>query len=314
MAKIYPKVYFGSKIIRTDNAGLSIASSAVLYGLSVYTVFPVFIGKDGPVAFRLQDHYMRLCDSAKIIGMDGFAGKWDFEKFLKATRELIIANDIETDSFVRATIHVDAILPGTRSRGLSTVFSMFAYAAEPIVPQDGARLKTSAWRRVPDYAIPSRAKVNGAYVNSVLAKQDAIDSGYDDCIFLDASGHVCELSAANIFLVRGGKLITPDKTSDLLEGINRRTIIEQATKLGIDVEERTVDLTELYIADEVFICGTSAFVAPVAEIDARIIADGKIGPLTLRLKKLHEGLLRGADKKYSILISTKPKAATKVME
>lgn len=311
MAKIYPKAFFGDEIISTDNASLSIASSAVLYGLSVYTVFPVFISKAGPVAFRLGDHYMRLCDSAKIIGIDGFVGKWDFEKFLKATAELISANDIKSDTFVRATIHVSEILSGTRSRGLSTVFSMFAYAAEPIVPQDGARLKTSAWRRVPDYAIPSRAKVNGAYVNSVLAKQDAIDSGYDDCIFLDANGHVCELSAANIFLVRGGKLITPDKTSDLLEGINRRTIIEQAKDLGIEVEERPVDLTELYIADEVFISGTSAFVAPVIEVDARFIADGKAGPMTLRLKKIHESLLRGADQKYSTLIKVTPKAASK---
>jgi branched-chain amino acid aminotransferase len=111
-------------------------------------------------------------------------------------------------------------------------------------------------------------------------------------------GHVCELSAANIFLVRSGKLITPDKTSDLLEGINRRTIIEQANELGIEVEERTVDFTELYIADEVFVSGTSAFLAPVIEIDARIIADGKIGPVTTRLRKLHNDLLRGANKRY----------------
>jgi branched-chain amino acid aminotransferase len=305
MVKTYPKIYFDDKIVDSSKASLSVMSSAVLYGLSVYTVFPVFVGPDGKlVAFRLQDHYMRLCESAKIIGIDGFIGHWDFEKFLRATGELITSNNIKSDTFVRATIHVDEQLPGTRSRGLHTVFSMFAYGAEPIVPQNGARLKTSVWRRVPDYAIPSRAKVNGAYVNSVLAKQDAIDSGYDDCIFLDAQGHVCELSAANIFLVRKGKLITPDKTSDLLEGINRRTIIEQAIKLGIDVEERTVDLTELYIADEVFASGTSAFVAPVIEVDGRTIADGKIGPMTLRLKKIHENLLRGADAQYSTIIAT----------
>jgi branched-chain amino acid aminotransferase len=292
-------------------ANLSIASSAILYGLSVYTVFPVFMGNDRKLhAFRLKDHYIRLCDSAKVIGIDGFVGEWDYKEFLIATSDLVAANDIKSATFVRATIHVDAILPGTRSRGWHTVFSMFAYEAEPIVPQNGARLKTSVWRRTPDYAIPSRAKVNGAYVNSVLAKQDAIDSGYDDCIFLDANGHVCEMSAANIFLVRSGRLITPDKTSDLLEGINRRTIIEQAKKFNIEVEERPVDLTELYVADEVFIAGTSAFVAPVVEIDARKIADGKTGPMTLRFKKMHEGLLR-RNSKYSTLISTsKPKTVS----
>jgi branched-chain amino acid aminotransferase len=307
MAKSYPKVFFGNKIVDNSSANLSIMSSAVLYGLSVYTVFPIFVGKDGQlVAFRLQDHYNRLCESAKIIGIDGFVGHWDFEKFLKATQELVSSNKLNKDTFVRATIHVDELLPGTRSRGLHTVFSMFAYDAEPIVPQTGARLKTSVWRRVPDYSIPSRAKVNGAYVNSVLAKQDAIDSGYDDCIFLDALGHVCELSAANIFLVRHGKLITPDKTSDLLEGINRRTIIEQAHKLEVEVEERSVDLTELYIADEVFASGTSAFVAPVIEVDARVIGDGKAGPMTLRLKKIHEELLRGSDSQYATFISKSP--------
>ena len=313
MAKIYSKVFFGEKIVDGSSANLSVMSSAVLYGLSVYTVFPIFVAKNGGlVAFRLQDHYQRLCESAKIIGIDGFTGNWDFEKFLKAVQELVNANRLNDDTFIRATIHVDELVPGTRSRGLHTILSIFAYEATPIVPQNGARLKTSVWRRVPDYSIPSRAKVNGAYVNSVLAKQDAIDSGYDDCIFLDSQGHVCELSAANIFIVRKGKLITPDKTSDLLEGINRRTIIEQATKLGIDVEERTVDLTELYIADEVFVCGTSAFVAPTIEIDARVIADGKAGPLTLRLRKIHEELLRGSDSRYvTRLAGVKTKQLTK---
>jgi branched-chain amino acid aminotransferase len=313
MANIYAKAFFGDKIVDSSSANLSVMSSAVLYGLSIYTVFPVFVGKKNKlVAFRLQDHYSRLCDSAKIIGIDGFADRWDFDKFLNAIHELVSANNIDEDTFVRATIHVNELLPGTRSRGLSTIFSMFAYEAEPIVPQDGARLKTSVWRRVPDNAIPSRAKVNGAYVNSVLAKQDAIDSGYDDCIFLDAQGHVCELSAANIFLVRHGKLITPDKTSDLLEGINRLTIIEQAKKLSIEVEERAVDLTELYIADEIFICGTSAFVAPIIEVDARKIDDGKPGPITLRFKKLHDELLRGKDSSYVAMIKTaKRKRLTK---
>ncbi|WP_237669187.1 aminotransferase class IV [Rhodococcus sp. BS-15] len=153
------------------------------------------------------------------------------------------------------------------------------------------RLKTSVWRRIPDNAIPSRAKVNGAYVNSVLAKQDAIDSGFDDCIFLDINGHVCELSAANIFLVRNGVLVTPDVTSDILDGINRRTILTLAREEGLTVQERTVDLTELYIADEVFVCGTSAGVAPVYEIDGRAIGTKEIGPVTLTLRKRHQAAL-----------------------
>ena len=118
-------------------------------------------------------------------------------------QSLLKSNETDWDRiFVRATIHVDELVPGTRSRGLHTTLSAFLYEASPIVPQNGMRLKTSVWRRNPDFSLPSRAKVNGAYVNSVLAKQDAIDSGYDDAIFLDMDGHVCEISAANIFLVR----------------------------------------------------------------------------------------------------------------
>jgi branched-chain amino acid aminotransferase len=207
MAKIYPQAYFGTSIVPIESANLSIASSAVLYGLSVYTVFPVCVGGDGKLlAFRLHDHWTRLTNSAKIIGIDTFTRDWTEEKFQKTVQEIIAANEIKEDTFVRVTIHVSDLVPGVRSRGLGTTLSIFIYEAVCILPAAGARLKTSVWRRVPDYAIPSRAKVNGAYVNSVLARQDALDSGYDDCLFLDVSGHVCELSAANVFVVRDGVL------------------------------------------------------------------------------------------------------------
>lgn len=290
---INSKVYFGDKLVSFAEANVSIASSAVLYGLSVYTVFAVNKTQKGMAAFRLKDHFNRLVESSRIIGIDGFEKDWTYSKFESAVKELVKANKITEDVFVRASVHVNELVPGTRSRGLTTTLSMFIYSATPIVPKDGVRLKTSVWRRVPDYAIPARAKVNGAYVNSVLAKQDAIDSGYDDCVFLDTAGHVCELSAANIFLVKNGVIVTPDSTSDLLEGINRKTIIELAKQEGFKVHQRTVDLTELYIADEVFACGTSAFVASVTEIDARTIGNGKRGPITDALGILHDNLLHG---------------------
>jgi branched-chain amino acid aminotransferase len=266
----------------------------------VYTVFPVHKNKTGNlIAFRLKEHFERLINSARIIGIDTFETEWDFERFLKTAKEVVQANNLTDNAFVRATVHVDDPIPGTRSRGLHTLLSMFAYEAVPIVPQDGARLKTSVWRRIPDNAIPSRAKVNGAYVNSVLAKQDAIDSGYDDCIFLDMNGHVCELSAANIFIVRDNTLITPATTSDLLEGINRRTILEIAHDKGIKVAERDIDLTELYVADEAFACGTSAYLAPVVEIDARSVGNRKVGPITKQLKESYFNVLHGNEPKYA---------------
>lgn len=301
MAKIFPKAYLKDQIIPISEAKLSIASSAVLYGLSVYTVFPILVKDNNKFAFRLPDHYRRLINSARIIGIDTFEQNWTYEKFLQTIQDLVKENKINEMVFVRATIHVDELVPGTRSRGLNTSLSLFIYEAKPIVPQSGMRLKTSVWRRIPDYSIPSRAKVNGAYVNSVLAKQDAIDSGYDDCIFLDINGHVCELSAANIFIVSKNTLLTPDTDSDLLEGINRQTIFEIAEELNIPYKVRSIDLTELYTADEVFACGTSSFIAPATEIDARKIGDGKIGEITSRLRTRYEEILtvkNSSDAKY----------------
>lgn len=294
MAKIYQKAFFDGEIRELSEAKLSIASSAVLYGLSVYTVLPVHINNEGQrLAFRLSDHFDRLIKSARIIGIDTFETVWSKEKFTEAIKQIVEANNINNNVFIRATVHVDELIPGTKSRGLKTNLSIFVYDAEPILSEKGVRLKTSVWRRIPDNSIPSRAKVNGAYVNSVLAKQDAIDSGYDDCIFLDVNGHVCELSAANVFIVRDGKLITPSASTDLLEGINRKTALEIAKSLGIKAEERNVDLTELYIADEIFASGTSAYIAPVFEVDARVIGDGKIGSITSRIRDEYKKLLYG---------------------
>lgn len=306
MAHIYEQTYFDDSIQPLSEASLSIASSAVLYGLSVYTVFPIRVNDEGKlVAFRLKEHFERLINSARIIGIDTFEQEWDESRFLQAVKQVVKANnDLRDNAFVRATVHVNELVPGTKSRGLKTTLSIFIYEAQPIIPQNGARLKTSVWRRIPDNAIPSRAKVNGAYVNSVLAKQDAIDSGYDDCIFLDVNGHVCELSAANIFIVRGDTLITPDTTSDILEGINRKTIIELAKDMGLAVIERTIDMTELYIADEVFACGTSSYIAPVVEVDARRIGSSTPGPITKKISDKYFDVLHNRDKKYSYMGTT----------
>lgn len=296
MAHVYEQAYFDSKIVPITEAQLSVTSAAVLYGLSVYTVLPVSLSEQGLVAFRLPEHFRRLTDSAKIIGLDTFPGTWTFERFENAVREVVTANAVAEKAFVRCTVHTTASVPGTRSRGIATALSIFVYKAEPLLPEKGARIKTSVWRRIPDYAIPSRAKVNGAYVNSVLAKQDALDSGYDDCIFLDTAGHVCELSAANLFMVREGMVITPGTESDILSGITRRTVFALAKDLGLPVVERTIDLTELYIADELFACGTSAGVTPIVEVDARKIS---VGPVTAELSKKYQAALSGTDEKHS---------------
>lgn len=295
MARIYDHAYFDGKIIPISEANLSVASSAVLYGLSVYTVFPVCKGDDGLYGFRLKEHAKRLTNSARIIGLDAEVTE---EQLVQAAQELMRVNNVAEDVFVRVTIHATDLVAGVRSRGLTTKLSIFVYEAACILPKEGARLKTSVWRRIPDYAIPSRAKVNGAYVNSVLAKQDALDSGYDDCVFLDVSGHVCELSAANIFLVRNGVLLTPGRASDILEGISRETVLQIAKDLGIETCERTIDLTELYVADEVFACGTSALITSVKEIDKRMIGNGSTGLITKKLQEVYFDVQHGRAEAY----------------
>lgn len=312
MARIYENAFFDNSIKPISEATISIASSAVLYGLSVYTVFPVNVAESGElIAFRMHDHYRRIVNSARIIGIDTFEPAWPEERFIKAVRELISANSIAEQVFIRVTVHVTDLVPGTRSRGLSTVLSMFIYEAKPILPQTGARLKTSLWRRIPDYAIPSRAKVNGAYVNSVLAKQDAIDSGYDDCVFLDIDGHVCELSAANIFIVRDGVVITPDTASDILEGINRKTVLEICSVAAIPAVTRRVDLTELYTADEVFAAGTSAFITPVLEVDKRIVGNGTVWPISSLIRERWTVVQSGRDPVFAHLVTVVGRAASK---
>jgi len=146
---------------------------------------------------------------------------------------------------------------------------------------------TSHWKRTPDTSIPSRAKINGSYINSVLGKQEALDHGCDDCVFLDNHGQVCELSAANIFMIKNGTIFTPARSSDILEGINRDTILHVCHSENIPVIETDIDSTELYIADEIFACGTSASLVPIIEIDKRKIGSGLCGNMTLSLKQMY---------------------------
>ncbi len=292
MSVVYPKVFFGDRLVNKSEAVLGVTSSAVLYGLSIYTVFYLSWSAKGYRAFRLADHWQRLSDSARIVGFNSFEKHWNYPKFEQAVKKLLAENQPKSDIFIRASVHLNAELAGPRTKDLPLTLSLFAYEAQPILPLEGTRLKTSVWRRVSDQSIPARAKINGAYVNSALAKQEALSEGYDDCILLDEEGHVSELSAANIFIVRAGKLITPGVESDNLEGINRRTIIELAQEAGVEAIERSIDLTELYIADEAFACGTSAFVSPICEIDRRLISQ-KAGPITKRLQARHRQCLSG---------------------
>lgn len=292
--------FFRDSFVPFSNANLSIASSPVLYGLAVYTVFSLnWNEKEKKLyAFRLEDHYKRLVSSAKIMDFNTFEKSWTYEKFEKMVLELVKKNNVKEDALVRVSVFVDALLAGTKIHDLPHSLSAYVYPMGEILPRTGVNLCVSSWVRNSDNAIPARAKVNGGYVNSALMKNEALLNGYDDAIALDAQGNVTEGTVANLFFVSNGRLITPSSSFDILEGITRDSIIKIAHDLKIEVVERAVDRSELYKADEAFISGSSARITPILSIDKRNIGNGKPGPITLKLLKKYEEIQRGIVKEY----------------
>lgn len=281
--------YFRGKFIPARNANINIASSPVLYGLSVYTVLGAHWNEESKNlnVFRLKDHYQRLINSAKIMNFDDFSKLCTYEEFQSTIIDLLKKNNVKENVHIRATIFIDELMSGTKMQGLRNSWAAFIYPMHPVLPEAGANVCVSSWVRTSDNAIPARAKVNGNYVNASLMKNEAIKNGYDDAIALDSLGHVAEGTVANIFLVRDGVLITPDHSTDILEGITRDTVFALANQLGIECERRPVDRTELYIADEIFYSGSSAKITPILSVDRQTIGNGKAGSLT---QKLIQGL------------------------
>lgn len=261
------------RFVPFGEANVSVASSPVLYGLTIYTVFSVNwndVEKKSYI-FRLRAHYDRLINSAAIMDFDSFATAWPYEKFEATMLDLIHRNHVQEDVLVRVTVFVDALIAGTKIHGLPHVLAAYVYPIGQILPRNGVNLCVSSWTRTSDNAIPSRAKVNGGYVNASLMKNEALLNGYDDAIALNSRGQVAEGTVSNIFIVRNGVLITPHVTSDILEGITRASIITIARELGIAVEERAVDRSELYLAHEAFLAGSSARIIPILSIDKRMV-------------------------------------------
>lgn len=304
----YSKAYFNQKIVNFNDATLSIASSSILYGLSTYTVIPIYLTLDKKSLniFRLSDHYKRLVESSTILNFNHFLKEYNYAKFEKIILELIKENKIKSDSLIRVSVYVDDTLSGAKSIGLKNNLSVFIYPAHKLIDKPGADLMVSSFRRTPDNSIPSRAKVNGGYVNSALAKNEAILNGYDDAIFLDQEGHVSESTVSNIFIVRNKTIITPGNSSDLLEGITRDTILNIAQTLKIPTRQRSLDRTELYLANEAFLSGSSLMIFPIFKIDHVIINQSKIGPITQKITNLYWSIVRSKDnndwlKKVNIL-------------
>jgi branched-chain amino acid aminotransferase len=287
-------IWIRKKIVPESEAKVNVLSPTSQFGLNVFEGIRCYWNDENKTlyAFRLEDHLKRLMQSCKLLHI---SIPYSFEEMLVFFKKIIIANNFKEDCAVRMTIFGD----GIGSWHSIENFDMFI---APIIKHrtnvnylKGKTACISSWRRINDNILPPRAKIGANYINSRFGFLEAKKNGYDVPIFLDDLGKVSESSGACIFLVRDNKLITPNISSSILESITRDTIIKLANKKGIEVEERMVDRTELYIADEVFLCGTAAEITPIISIDGYRINDGKIGIFTLEFLKEYLDIVSGTD-------------------
>lgn len=293
------QAFFEGKFVPLDDAKISIMTTGFLYGTAIFEGMRGYWNESQKemYVFRMREHYERMMDSMKIMHMEL---KYSVDELCQLTVELLRRNAPEQDTYIRPTVYKSACKIGPSLENNPTELCMFTIPfGDYFHGSDGLSVQVSNWRRVEDNAIPARAKIVGAYANTALAKTDALTAGFDDCIVLSENGHVSEGSAMNIFMVKRGKLITTLGTENILEGITRNTVFEMAeNELGIKTECRQVDRSELYMADELFFCGTGAQIGPITSVDKRLIADGKVGPLSNKIRTLYTAICRGEQSKY----------------
>ncbi len=258
--------------------------------------------------FRIQDHYKRLLEGCRILKINL---SYSVDELCRLTGELLEKSGYQEDVYIRPLAYKSSETVGVRLHDLEDDFLIIVTTLPPYLDiENGVRCCTSSWRRVDDTMIPPRGKICGIYVNSALAKTEAWETGFDEAILLTHDGHVSEGSGENIFLISGGKLITPPSSDNILMGITRDTVMKLAkNELDIDTIERQVDRSELYVAEECFFTGTAANIAPILEIDHRPVGTGEIGKITAKLQKFFAEVMLGRNPKYSdwyYLLSPKP--------
>ncbi|MBI4760990.1 MAG: branched-chain amino acid transaminase [Chloroflexota bacterium] len=292
--------FFEGKIVPLSEAKISIATHGFLYGTAVFGGIRGYWNEEMQrlFVFRPYDHFRRLLHSARMLAM---RTEYDEESLIQLTLDLLHTDNWQCDIYMRPTFYKADLGIGVRLHDLKDEFSMFVIKYEKYVKNDtDAHVTFSSWRRIDDNVIPARGKVAGAYVNSALIKTDAARAGFDEALVLDQNGHVSEGSAMNIFMVRDGVLVTPPVTDNILEGITRKSVIELArNELGLEVHERSIDRTEVFIAEELFMTGTAAQITAVTRVDHRPVGAGVMGPVTAKLRALYEDVLRGRNKKYA---------------
>ena len=294
-----PYAYFNGDFVPVSQAKVSIMTHALNYGTGCFEGIRGNWNADEEqlYIFRLREHYQRLERSCKILKIKLPLGVDDL---CNVTVELVRRNGYREDMYIRPLAYKGQAVVGVRLHGVEDAFSIFTVPfGNYLDVSNGIRCGTVGWRRVDDCAIPARAKVTGLYINSALAKTEAIENGYDEAIMLTNAGFVSEGSGENIFLVNDGVLVTPAPSESILVGITRATVMQLAREeLGMPVVERQVAKSELYTAQEVFMTGTAAHITPVLAVDRRDVGDGTIGPTTRRLMDIYFQAITGRNKKY----------------
>jgi branched-chain amino acid aminotransferase len=291
--------YFEGKLTPFSEATLSLRNPAFLYGTSLFEgIRGYWIPETRQICiFRMKEHYQRLLNNSRLFHM---TPDLSLQDLCDITVSLVVKNQAASDIYIRPTLYTSGETIAPTLIGVPTEFCVWTKPlGEYLALDKGLSVCVSNWRRVSDNAIPARAKAGGAYMNTALAVTDARNMGFDDAIFLTESGNVSEGSAMNLFLVKDGQLITPGKTEDILEGITRDSIMTLAqNELGIATVERSIDRTELYLADEAFFCGTGAQIAPITSIDNRPIGNGKPGDWTRKIQNIYFDVVKNKLPQY----------------
>jgi branched-chain amino acid aminotransferase len=293
------QVFFEGEFTEFENANVSIMTHAFNYGTGVFEGIRGYWNADKKQLFilKLEEHYKRLADSCKLLRIEMH---YPVKELCDVTLDLAKRNGYREDIYIRPLAYKSAKKIGLGLVGVQDDLCIYlAPFGDYIDVTNGIRVCTSTWRRTDDISVPARAKSTGSYVNSSLAKSEALEGGFEEAVLLTHDGHVAEGSGENIFMVRKGRLITPPVTDNILEGLTRDAIMQIAKeKLGMDTVERSIDRSELYVCDELFFCGTGAQVSPIIEVDRRIVGHGKVGDITAKLQKAYFAAARGDDPKY----------------
>ncbi len=294
MADLPNYAFFEGKIVPYSEAKVSVLTHALNYGTAAFGGIRAYWNESEKqlFIFRTADHYRRFLNSTKLLLMElGHS----VESLTETTIELLRTENYHCDVYIRPLAYKADEGIGVKLHGLRDALSIVSFPYTRMIANDtNGHITISSWRRVDDNMIPARGKISGAYANSAAAKSDAVRAGFDEAIVLNQDGHISEGSAMNFFIVKDGVLITPPSTDNILEGITRRTVIELARQeMGMKVEERPLDRTEVYLADEMFLTGTAAQISAATRIDYRTVGSGAMGPVVSRLRILFDEAVRG---------------------